>query len=268
MADLYADDIEDQRSYTDEMILRDVRALIETEQREGSMLDYKRDVSDSWPEAAAAFANTFGGIIVFGMDAQDDLPRAMIGFEPRGETKTRLTSTLLSRVQPRPAFQVRVVSHDEEPGREIAIVRVAEGSRPPYMHSKSDQRRVYVRVGAQKTEADYLQLSALIEKRHQVESQVPSFLADFTGPQSRLQVMERFDSNVHAENWYRFIIAADDDRAARPLTRESEHQFEQCLEHIYSAFDRPLVTKFVIRASQETYYRQRTEVGSEVRFWC
>ncbi|SPF56435.1 hypothetical protein SBA4_860014 [Candidatus Sulfopaludibacter sp. SbA4] len=157
MADLYLDDIEDQRAYTDEMILHDVRATVKAGLREGPTLDYKADVSekDNWPEAAVAFANTFGGLIIFGVEGKGDQPRRLTGFDPKGvEIKTKLGSTLLSRIQPRPDFQIRVVAFDEDPTKEIAILRLSEGFQPPYMHSKGDEPRIYVRVGAQKTEAD------------------------------------------------------------------------------------------------------------------
>jgi predicted HTH transcriptional regulator len=67
MGDLYFDDIEDG-SYTDEMILSDLEAVVKSGQREGSVIDYKSDVSeqDNWPQTVAAFANSFGGLIVFG----------------------------------------------------------------------------------------------------------------------------------------------------------------------------------------------------------
>jgi len=71
MGDLYFDDIEDS-SYTDKMILTDVEALVRSGQREGTVIDYKSDVSDqdNWPQTVAAFANSFGGLIVFGVEGK------------------------------------------------------------------------------------------------------------------------------------------------------------------------------------------------------
>jgi len=46
MGDLYFDDIEEEKTYPDNRILSDVRALISSGQREGPMLDYKKDVSE------------------------------------------------------------------------------------------------------------------------------------------------------------------------------------------------------------------------------
>jgi hypothetical protein len=187
----------------------------------------------------------------------------MTGFDPRGvEIKTKLASTLLSRIQPRPDFQIRVVTHDTDRTKEVAILRIPEGSHPPYMHSKGDHHRVYIRVGAQKAEADYLQLSALLAKRRKAESEAVSFLTDLTGPGSQLYVTEPPGSNLQSAHWYRFVLAADDDRAARRLTLEVERQFKQCLEDLYQVPhpDKP------IRRPEATYFRRDTGTLDERRF--
>lgn len=150
MPDLWLDDIQDTNLYPDQAILEDVRALIKTGQRESTVLDYKKDVSDkdNWPDAAAAFLNSFGGLVIFGVECKEDQPRRLTGFDPQNiETKTRLGSTLLSRIQPRPDFQIRVVTLDTDVAKEVALLRVPEGSHPPYVHAKEHERRVYVRVG-------------------------------------------------------------------------------------------------------------------------
>lgn len=181
MGDLYFDDIED-RSYTDQMILADVEALVKSGQREGSVVEYKSDLSelDNWPQTVAAFANSFGGLIVFGVEGKNDQPRRVSGFDPKGvEIKTKITSMVIDRIQPRPDFSVRVVTYDKDPTKEVALLRVSEGPNPPYMHSKDQEHRVYVRIGAQKAEVDYLQLTSLFEKRRM---SVPPLRALTKGP--------------------------------------------------------------------------------------
>jgi len=81
MGNLYSDNIEDKNSYSDETVLKDVRALISVGYREGTLIDYKKDVSDkdNWPEAAASFANTFGGLIIFGVVEKQGRPTQLTG---------------------------------------------------------------------------------------------------------------------------------------------------------------------------------------------
>jgi len=228
MGDLYSDNIEDGHRYPDHEILKDIRSLIAAGQREGTVIDYKKDVSekDNWPEAAASFANTFGGLIIFGVDERQGKPTLLAGFDPRGtETKTRLVSILLSRIQPRPEFQIRVVNLDTDKTKEVAVFRIQEGEVPPYLHSKQGEHRVFIRAGAQKAEADYLQLSALFNKRRQSASEASSSLEDLSGPKSPLRVHDPPGSNQISRHSYRFILAPEDSRAGRRVTLEVEREF-------------------------------------------
>lgn len=265
MGDLFSDNIDDQTAYKDAMILRDVRALVDTGQRESPVLDYKKDVSDkdNWPEAVAAFANTFGGLIIFGVEAKGDQPAALTGFDPRGvEIKTKLTSTLLSRIQPRPQISIRVVALDTDPAREVVVLRVSEGFRPPYMHSKDGHHHIYIRVGAQKVEADYLQLSALIEKRQNSDGSEVLDTDDLIGTKSQLAVTEP-GSKLVSRNWYRFVLVPGDQRASRRLTVEVERQFGTCIDHLLG--QTPQDTP-VMRSQTTTYFQRGTGTGLERRF--
>jgi len=267
MLDLYSDDIEDQRIHSDEAILREVRVLVTSGQREGSTLDYKKEISpkDNWPETAAAFANTFGGLIVFGVEGKLDQPRTLTGFNSNeGETRTRITSTLISRIQPRPNFHVRVVSLDSNSNREIAVLRVQEGVRPPYMYSKEDQHRIYVRVGAQKAEADYLQLSALLEKRNATRPTEFVSIEHLVGPATRLNVHRPVDSNIASPDWYRFLLIPAESSVTRRINREVESEFQQCLEQIYPVSDS--LSQTAMRTESATFYRRGTGNGNEQRF--
>lgn len=151
-----------------------------------------------------------------------------------------------------------MVTHDTDRTKEVAILRIAEGSHPPYMHSKGDRHDVYIRVGAQKAKADYLQLSALLEKRAKAESEPGSFLLDLAGPQSPLRVTEP-GSNRPSPHWYRFILAPDDNRARRRLTIVVEQQFKHCIEDVHQVphFGEP------IRTPTSTYFRRGSGTSTE-----
>jgi schlafen family protein len=231
MRDLYFDDIEN-KAYSDKMILEDLWALIKAGQREGPLLDYKSDLShkDNWPSTVAAFANTFGGLIVFGVEGKNDQPRRLTGFDPKGvEVKTKLTSMVIDRIHPRPDFSVRVVTYDQDPKREVALLRVAEGRNPPYMHSKDSEHRVYIRMGAQKAEADYLQLSSLLEKRKRTESQAVIPAADLFGSDSQLHIPRPVGSNQVSPNVFKFVLSPRNMGVGVRLNFETERQFKQCI---------------------------------------
>ena len=237
MGDLYFDNIEDHKIYPDEAILRDLRAMVTAGDREGPLLDYKADISekDNWPETAAAFANSFGGLIVFGVEGKDDQPRRLTGFDPRGvEVKTKLANMLLSRIRPRIDFSVRVPTFDQDPTKEVALVRVAEGQIPPYMHSRGDENRIYLRVSARKTEADYLQLSSLLEKRSIAGLVAAASATELFGNDSQLHVTKP-GSNLICSEWYRFVLSPRHIGSGPRLNLETEHLFVQCMNDVLGA---------------------------------
>ena len=224
MGDLYFDDLTDENAYPASVVLKDLRSLIANGQREGQMIDYKADISpkDNWPETVAAFANSIGGIVIFGIEGKGDQPRNLRGFDPKGvEVKTQLTSMVISRIQPRPSIQVRVLELDTDPSKEVAILRVAEGEYTPYMHSKEDQRRIYLRSGAQKVEADYLQLRALFEKS-QRRSAAPVSINTL---QASLSVEDPTARALSSDHYIRFIAAPIGADAGRRLTGDIDKLF-------------------------------------------
>jgi hypothetical protein len=235
VGDLYFDDITDEMAYPSPSILKDLRAIIAAGIREGQMIDYKSEISpkDNWPETVAAFANGLGGLIIFGIEGKGDQPRNLCGFDPKGvEVKTQLTSMVTSRIQPRPNFQIRVLTLDTDPSKEVAILRVSEGEHTPYMHSKEDQRRVYLRSGAQKVEADYLQLRSLFEKG-QKKSVTPASISTL---QTSLQVEDPTARAVSSDHFIKFIVAPFGKEAARRLTGEVENIFLSSFGRAFTDF--------------------------------
>jgi len=234
VGDLFFDDITDEKAYPSTAILKDLRALIANGQREGQMIDYKVDISpkDNWPETVAAFANSVGGIIVFGIEGKGDQPRNLSGFDPKGvEVKTQLTSMVISRIQPRPKFQIRVLALDTDPTKEVAILRISEGEHTPYMHSKEDQRRVYLRSGAQKVEADYLQLRSLFEKGERATAAA----VPISAIENNLQARGPRVPGALSDHFIRFIIAPFGTNAVRRLTAEVENLFLTSVERAFPA---------------------------------
>jgi hypothetical protein len=234
MGDLYFDDIED-RSYTDQMILADVEALVKSGQREGTVIEYKSDVSDqdNWPQTVAAFANSFGGLIVFGVEGKNDQPRRVTGFDPKGiEIKTKLASMVIDRIQPRPDFSVRVVTFDKDSKREIALLRVAEGRHPPHMHSKDQEHRIYVRIGAQKAEADYLQLLSLFEKRGRIAPRFEGSPEGAFGTDPNFFVPTTDDESRASPQFFKFVLVPPNDVAPLRLSRGTERRFARCIGDI------------------------------------
>jgi hypothetical protein len=91
---------------------------------ESETLEFKEKLDKGRPErvakTAAAFANTNGGTIVFGVD--DD--HHVVGCSIRGMADT-ITNIIRSYCDPPPEFTIRVVQHE---GKDLLLVRIAESS--------------------------------------------------------------------------------------------------------------------------------------------
>jgi hypothetical protein len=170
--DFYKDDLaapEDKDLYTAiEIFLR--ITLPQTERtQEGYLLDFKASWSDTALKAVAAFANTFGGILVLGVSDKDGRADEIVGIpSQRHELKTRIASMIASNISPTPPYEIRDVAFSDGSGRHLCIVRVRKGNSL-YLLTKGESP-VYVRNEDQSVPANSARLQALLATRVGVSS--------------------------------------------------------------------------------------------------
>jgi hypothetical protein len=220
MPDIYDRDF---NRYGDDEFRADVDALVRTQVAEGATLEYKADLSEKggWLQDLVAFANSYGGIIIVGVTAPKGIPETAPGFERQSEVALDITNQIIGCVQPRPDVQVKVVPLSANAGRWLAAIRVKEGTHPPYLLSRADTHRIYVRGSARKVEPDYLQLMSLIEKRRRIEDRSGAIDAEMLF--LRNQVIAN-SVGERAGSFYRFVAVADPE-VAQVLDNESERRF-------------------------------------------
>lgn len=133
--------------------------------QEGYLVDFKATWSDSALQTAAAFANTFGGLLLVGVS--DDQGRAdrIVGIvATRQELKTRIASSIASNISPTPPYEIRDVAFPSDPARHLCIVGVRKGSGMYLLTKKGDQP-VYIRNEDESRPADAARLQALLASR-------------------------------------------------------------------------------------------------------
>ena len=173
------------------------------------------------------------------------------------------TSMVIDRVQPRPNFSVRVVTHHLDPTKEVALLRVAEGQDPPYMHSNQSEHRIYIRVGAQKTEADYLQLSSLLEKRKAARLPEITPANDLVRFDSQLHIPRPVGTNQVSPSVFTFILSPRKTTAGLRLNLETERQFRQCIMDVLGT---ELSDTSVIQSKNTTVFSVGAGAYLEQRF--
>jgi hypothetical protein len=126
-----------------DLTVADVRQLIAHvgEERETLYFERKRAVTaQSLAKSCAAFANTYGGLLLVGVeDAGDEL----VGVDAIGEPQVWVKDVLRAHVLPMPAFRARFLPLDDRAGRGLLLVLVEESSTTPHLLTRAGA--IYVR---------------------------------------------------------------------------------------------------------------------------
>ena len=163
--DLYKDDLS---RFGDPELFAAVEAFTKVNQaptdrtQEGYLVDFKASWSDSSLRAVAAFANTFGGLLVVGVSDKDGRADQIVGIpSPRQELKTTIASSIASNISPTPPYEIRDVAFPSDASRHLCIVRVRKGNGLYLLTKKGDQP-VYIRNEDESRPADAARLQALL----------------------------------------------------------------------------------------------------------
>jgi len=117
------------------------------DQREGEMLDFKREMpsSSDLAKLVTAFYNTRGGAIVFGVEGET---RRLVGVASPQGIEEGVTNILRARCSLDVMPVVEFVSYQN---KEFVVVTCLQGVRKPYL--VGGETRPYIRVGSSNREA-------------------------------------------------------------------------------------------------------------------
>jgi hypothetical protein len=135
---------------------------------ESETVDFKEKLDKGRPEkiarAVAAFANTKGGTVVFGVD--DD--HNVVGCEVRGMSDT-ITNIIRNYCDPPPAFTINAVNRD---GKELLLVHVSES--PSTVHLVKDLG-LFIRANGTNRAPTSHEFQILLRRRGIAETGLPHF---------------------------------------------------------------------------------------------
>lgn len=117
----------------------DIETLLAGDNDENFFFEYKNDdvSTKKLIKEISAFANTYGGYIIIGVD--DD--KKISGCSKWNEQK--IHTTIHDSITPIPNFDIKKISIDKE--KNIYIIKVEEGSHPPYI---TNTGKIYERVSS------------------------------------------------------------------------------------------------------------------------
>ena len=121
-------------------------------------LDLETEKPKSWLKSVSAFANTKGGIILFGVDNET---REEKGIKNVVETTEKITELINARIEPLPRYEL---NYFQENGKDFIELEIGDGPITPYFYVADGRKEAYIRSGNQSIPAPAHILQNLILK--------------------------------------------------------------------------------------------------------
>ena len=162
----------------------DLFALIENQVREDYQIEYKQAVLRDGKErqdkvdflaSVTSFANTIGGDLLIGVEAESGVPVGLPGWQgvDVDKEKLRIEHLLRDLVEPRVAFTIREIPLGS--GNTVLVLRVPWSWAQPHMVRVDQVNRFYYRHSAGKDIMNVTQLRAAFALTTRLEEQVRRF---------------------------------------------------------------------------------------------
>jgi hypothetical protein len=168
---------------------------------EGWQHDYTLLWSDSALMKVAAFANTFGGVLIVGVKKESkDAICELLGVESESEYKTRIASSIAANVSPVPSYVVSECHRPNEKNLKFCIVQVRE-RKSLHLITKKGISPVYVRNEDESRQADASQLRRLIDRERELPA-VAARMAERVKSLRDVLAVNCEYQNKDSENWF------------------------------------------------------------------
>ena len=143
----------------------------------------RHDFKLSWTNEAikdvAAFANTFGGILIIGVEKnQTDTEARIAGVTSTSEIMTGIASAIATNISPTPAYDIAECHRPDDANKRFCIVRVRSQSTLYLVTKKDISNPVWFRNADQTIRADAAQLRMLIDREMQTAQATDDFLLE------------------------------------------------------------------------------------------
>lgn len=116
----------------------------------------------SWLKSISAFANTEGGVLVFGVDDHDEI----IGLQDAKADSEFISQKIKERISSFPNVNLRF--EQSEDGKTILFVEVPQGKETPYYYIGYNTTEAYIRIGNESVLAGATELKRLVMRGQNV----------------------------------------------------------------------------------------------------
>ena len=110
----------------------------------------------SWCKSVSAFANTYGGKLIFGVTDNNEI----VGLQDPESDAEKISEIIKNRLDPIPEF--KLIFRKTEDEKTLIILDVSKGEETPYYYSGDGVLEAYVRVGNESVKATSTELKRLV----------------------------------------------------------------------------------------------------------
>jgi hypothetical protein len=184
----------------------DLQALIdvktETQKIERKTVEYKQCLSPSEDKSdcsentlnrsrdkiefladVSSFANTVGGYLLYGVEADAGLPIKLVGVKiDADKQKQQMENLLRDNIEPRlPYVDIQVVPLRSKPGYSVIILHIRQSWLGPHRVNREGHAHFYVRNSNGKNQLDIAQIRAAFELSGAIADRIRNFRAERLG---------------------------------------------------------------------------------------
>ena len=119
--------------------------LKDYEMVESTNIDFKEEVEyrkpKSWLKSVSAFANSNGGIILFGVR---DIDKKPVGLKNIVIDSEKVSELINSKITPLPRYELKSFKEEDKDYLEI---KIGDGPRTPYYYDSDGRKEAFIRAG-------------------------------------------------------------------------------------------------------------------------
>jgi predicted HTH transcriptional regulator len=135
----------------------DIKDLVGETTEYDKKLELETKKPKSWCKSVSAFANGFGGKLIYGVS--DD--GTLVGLTDAEDVAEKISEIMKERLNPIPEFKL---SFEKVDTKKFVVLEVYSGKQTPYYYAADGQLTAFVRIGNESVPATPMQLRELVLK--------------------------------------------------------------------------------------------------------
>lgn len=155
----------------------------------------------NWLKTVSAFANTVGGVLIFGITNDEEV----IGLNDIKSDSEFISQKIKERISPFPEVVMKL--HQTEKGKDLLLLQIIAGEETPYYYIGDGVTEAYIRIGNESVVADITELKHLIMRGRNIsyDSLISPFsYEDFAFSKLRERYKSWTGSSITEKSFYSF----------------------------------------------------------------